>query len=64
MAGGFSLVAGAVVVPIMLVVGIVVAVVGAIAALLALVIPAIPFVLLGLLIWAFLRRSPQSTVAS
>ena len=63
-AGGFSLAAGAVIVPVVLVVGIVVAIVGAIAALLALLIPAVPFVLLALAIWAVMRRNPQSTVAS
>ena len=43
--------------PILLIVGVVVAVLGAVAALLALLVPAIPFILLGLMIWA-LMRSP------
>ena len=56
--GAFSLLAGAAILPILLLIGVVVAVVGAIAALLALLVPAIPFVLLGLMIWVFVRRRP------
>jgi hypothetical protein len=56
--GLFSLAAGAAVLPILLVVGLVVAVVGAIAAFLALLVPMIPFILLGLMIWAFMRKRP------
>lgn len=58
--GAFSLAAGAAILPILLLVGVVVAVVGAIAALLALLVPAIPFLLLGLMIWAFMRRRPTA----
>jgi len=58
--GAFSLAAGAAIVPILLVVGVVVAVLGAIAAILALVVPAIPFVLLGLMIWAIVRKRPAA----
>jgi len=50
--GLFSLVAGVTVLPLLLAIGLVVAVVAAIAALLALLVPAIPFVLLGLMVWA------------
>ena len=56
--GALSLVAGAALVPILLTVGIVVAVFAALAALLALLVPAIPFVLLGLMVWAILRKKP------
>jgi hypothetical protein len=58
--GAFSLAAGAAIVPILLVVGAVVAVLGVIAAILALIVPAIPFVLLGLMIWAIVRKRPVS----
>ena len=57
--GAFSLAAGAALIPILLVVGLIVAVVSAIAALIALVVPMIPFILLGLTIWAFMRRRPS-----
>jgi hypothetical protein len=49
--GLFSLVAGAAILPILLVVGLVVG-------LLALVVPMIPFILLGLMVWAFMRKQP------
>ena len=58
--GFFSLAAGAAIIPIMLTVGVAVAIIGAIAALLALLVPAIPFLLLGLMVWAFLRRRPAA----
>lgn len=51
--GLFSLVAGAAILPILLVVGLVVG-------LLALVVPMIPFILLGLMIWAFMRTRPAA----
>lgn len=54
--GLFSLAAGAALIPILLTVGLAVAVVAAIAAVLALLVPAIPFVLLGLVVWALTRR--------
>ena len=57
-AGGVSLAAGVAIVPIVLAIGAVVAVVGAIAAVVALVIPAIPFLLLGLAVWAVVRKRP------
>jgi len=38
----------------------VVAVLGAIAALVALLVPAIPFVLFGLMIWAIVRKRPAT----
>ena len=56
--GTVGLAAGATLLPILLVVGLAVAILGAIAALLALLVPAIPFVLLGLAIWAFMRKRP------
>ena len=40
----------------------VVAIVGLFAAIVALLIPAIPFVLLGLVVWAFMRRQPAAVV--
>ena len=58
--GAFSLAAGAAILPILLIVGVVVAVLGAIAALVALLVPAIPFILLGLMIWALMRKKPVS----
>ena len=58
--GAVGLAAGAVIVPLMLTIGLAVAVFGAIAALLALVIPAIPFLLLGLVVWALMRKSPAT----
>ena len=54
--GAIGLAAGAAAIPILLVVITAVVVVGAIAALLALLLPAIPFILLGLAIWAVMRR--------
>ncbi|MBY0496587.1 MAG: hypothetical protein K2Y23_20470 [Cyanobacteria bacterium] len=59
-AGGVGLAAGAAIIPIALVIGLVVAVLAAIAAVLALLIPAIPFLLLGLAVWAVLRRRPAA----
>ena len=56
--GAFSLAAGAALLPILLMVGVAVAVLGAIAAVLALLVPAIPFILLGLMVWALVRRRP------
>ena len=58
--GAFSLVAGAAIVPVLLTVGVAVAVIGAIAALLALLVPAIPFILLGLMVWALMRKRPAT----
>jgi hypothetical protein len=56
--GAVGLAVGAVAVPVLLAVVAVVAVVGVLAAALAFVLPVIPFVLLGLLVWAIFRRSP------
>ena len=58
--GAFSLLAGVAILPILLIIGVAVAVIGAIAALLALVVPMIPFILLGLMIWAFMRKRPAT----
>jgi hypothetical protein len=49
---------GTVAVPILLAGVALVVVIGVVAALLAFVLPAIPLVLLGLLLWAIFRRSP------
>jgi uncharacterized membrane protein YbaN (DUF454 family) len=57
--GALSLAAGATMLPILLAVGGVVAVLGIVAALLALLVPAIPFILLGLMIWVFMRKRPE-----
>jgi hypothetical protein len=37
-------------------------VLGVIAAILALIVPAIPFILLGLMIWAIVRRRPSASL--
>jgi len=58
--GAIGLAAGAAAIPILLVVVTAVVVFGAIAALLALLVPAIPFVLLGLAIWALVRKRPAT----
>ena len=60
--GAIGLAAGAALLPILLLVG-VVAIVGLVAAVIALLIPAIPFVLLGLVVWAFMRRQPAAVVS-
>ena len=56
--GGIGLAVGTIAVPLLLVGILAAAVVGVIAAVLAFVLPAIPFLLLGLLLWAVFRRSP------
>lgn len=56
--GAIGLAAGAALLPLLLVVVAGVVVVGLIAAALAVLLPAIPFVLLGLAIWAIVRRRP------
>ena len=56
--GLFSFAAGITLLPVLLTVGVVVALVAAVGALLALLVPAIPFVLLGLMIWAVMRQRP------
>ena len=58
--GAFSLVAGAAILPVLLIVGVAVVVIGAIAAVLALLVPAIPFILLGLAVWAVMRTRPAT----
>jgi len=58
--GAIGLAVGAAAIPILLVVVAAVVVFGAIAALLALLVPAIPFLLLGLMIWAIVRRRPAT----
>jgi hypothetical protein len=54
--GAFGLAAAAVAVPVVLVALAGVAIVGIVAALLAVLLPAVPFVLLGLMLWAIFRR--------
>ena len=58
--GAVGLAFGAVGVPLLLTVVAAVAIVGILAAALAFVLPALPFVLLGLLLWAIFRRSPAT----
>ena len=58
--GTFSLVAGAAILPVLFMVGIAVAVIAAIGAVLAVLVPAIPFVLLGLMVWAIMRKRPAT----
>ena len=61
--GALGLAAGAAILPILLVVGGAVAVIGLVAALLALLVPAIPFVLLGFVIWAIVKANRPATAA-
>ncbi len=56
--GAVGLAAGAVALPIVLTVVAGIAVLGILAAVFALLLPAVPFVLLGLMVWAFMRRRP------
>jgi hypothetical protein len=62
--GAIGLAAGAALLPILLVVGGVVALVGLVAAIISLLIPAIPFLLLGLVVWAFMRREQPPAIVS
>lgn len=57
--GGIGLALGALAAPLLFVVLAAVAVVGILGTVLALLLPAIPFILLGLLLWAVVRRTPQ-----
>ena len=57
--GALGMAAGAVLLPVVLIALAAVAVVGVVATLLALLLPALPFILLGLMIWAiFFRKAP------
>ena len=56
--GAVGLAASAAALPILLIVGAGVVVMGLMAAIFALLLPAIPFILLGLMVWAFMRRRP------
>ena len=58
MLGALGMAAGAVAMPLLLVVVAGVAVFGILAALFALLLPLLPFVMFGLLIWAFMRKRP------
>ena len=59
--GAVGLAAGAAVLPIVLLVGVTVVVLGVIATLLALLVPAIPFILLGFVIWAIVKANRTVT---
>ena len=56
--GAVGLVASAAALPILLTVGAGILVIGLITAVLALLLPAVPFILLGLAVWALMRRRP------
>jgi hypothetical protein len=56
--GAIGMLAGVALIPIVLMVVLGIAILGVIAAVLALLLPALPFVLFGLLIWALMRRRP------
>jgi hypothetical protein len=56
--GALGLAASAAALPILLIIGAGVVVMGVVAAIVALLLPAIPFILLGLMVWAFMRRRP------
>ena len=56
--GAVGLALGAAALPIILLVLTAVAVIGVVSTILALLLPAIPFVLLGLMLWAIFRKSP------
>jgi len=60
--GAVGLAASAAVLPILLMVGGMIALIALVASIVAVLIPAIPFVLLGLVIWAFVRRQPVTIV--
>jgi uncharacterized membrane protein YbaN (DUF454 family) len=61
--GAVSLAAGAAVLPILLVVGLAVVVLSALAAILALLVPAIPFILLGFVVWAIVKSNRPAAAA-
>jgi hypothetical protein len=56
--GAVGLALGAAALPVILLVLTAVAVIGVITTVLALLLPAIPFVLLGLMLWAIFRKTP------
>lgn len=56
--GAVGLALGAAALPLILIVLAVVAVIGVVTTVLALLLPAIPFVLLGLMLWAIFRKAP------
>jgi hypothetical protein len=56
--GAVGLALGAAALPIILLVVTAVAIIGVVTTILALLLPAIPFVLLGLMLWAIFRKSP------
>jgi hypothetical protein len=58
--GAVGLALGAAVLPLILIVLTAVAVIGVITTILALLLPAIPFVLLGLMLWAIFRKTPAA----
>jgi hypothetical protein len=57
--GAVGMAAGAVLLPVVLIALAAVAVIGVLATLFALLLPAVPFILLGLMLWAiFFRKAP------
>jgi hypothetical protein len=60
--GGLGLLAGVVVVPLLLLVVAGAVVAAIVSALVALLIPAVPFVLLGLLVWSLVRKPAPASV--
>ena len=56
--GAVGLALGAAALPVILLVLTAVAVIGVVTTVLALLLPAIPFVLLGLMLWAIFRKTP------
>lgn len=56
--GAVGMAASAAALPILLIVGAGVVVIGLVAAVVAMLLPAIPFVLLGLMVWAIMRKRP------
>ena len=56
--GAVGLALGAAALPVILIVLTAVAVIGVVTTILALLLPAIPFVLLGLMLWAIFRKTP------
>ena len=56
--GLVSLVAGAALLPVLVIGALLVAAIAAVGAVLALLIPALPFILLGFVIWSYMRTRP------
>ena len=58
--GAIGMAAGVALLPILLIIGVAIAIVGVIVALVAALVPLIPFILLGLAIWALVRKRPAT----